>query len=279
MVGVFVLQNVFAIWFGSNLPLLWGGLSSSAIREGKVWTLLSYAFLHGDISHLLLNGLGLFFLGRELQSALSPTRFAQLLVCGILGGALVWLGVNFQRPGNVIGASGLVMCFLTVFACQHPRRPVTLLLFFILPITIQPIWMLLVFGGIDLLGFLFYELPSNRSLYGIAHSAHLGGLVGGWLFYQFVLNRFSLGSAPSIEPPAWLRRQTTRPAPAYRVNVETAATASSANPSAQPRTVDRDALRAEVDRILDKINLHGFQSLTTEEKRVLDDARHHLNPR
>jgi hypothetical protein len=60
----------------------------------------------------------------------------------------------------------------------------------------------------------------------------------------------------------------------YRVNLEAAP-----GPSTTGRTLDRDALRAEVDRILDKINLHGFGSLTAAEKRSLDEARHHLNPR
>ncbi len=274
IIGVFVIQNVFTIWFGSNLPLLWGGLSSTGIREGKVWTLFTYALLHGGIGHLLINCLGVFFIGRELQNALSPVRFLQLVLVGAIGASLCWLGVNFQRPGNVIGASGLVMALLAVFACLYPRRPITMLLFFVIPITIQPIWLVTILGGIDLLGFLFYELPSNRSLYDVAHSAHLGGLASGWLFFQFVLNRDQGNSRALIEPPAWLRRKPAKSPVAYHVNL-----GSPAGPAPAGRQVDRDNLRAEVDRILDKINLKGFASLTAEEKKVLDEARHHLNHR
>ncbi|MCX6937033.1 MAG: rhomboid family intramembrane serine protease [Verrucomicrobia bacterium] len=274
IIGVFVVQNVFTIWFGSNLPLSWGGLSSTGIRAGKIWTLLTYALLHGGIGHLLINCLGVFFIGRELQNALSPVRFLQLVLIGTLGASLFWLGVNFQRPGNVIGASGLVMALLTVFACLYPRRQMTMLLFFVIPVTIQPVWLVTILGSIDLLGFLFYELPSNRSLYDVAHSAHLGGLASGWLFYQFAIQNASGKGRAAIEPPAWLRRKPAKSTVAYRVNVESSPGAPSSS-----RPLDRDALRAEVDRILDKINLNGFASLTAEEKRVLDDARHHLNPR
>jgi membrane associated rhomboid family serine protease len=274
LVGVFVLQNIATLWFGSNAILDYGSLSGSGIRSGHVWGLLTYSLLHGGIGHLLLNGLGLYFIGRELQSQFGPERFLKLILATALGGALVWLGVNLNRPGSVIGASAVLMGFLAVFACMNPRRPITLLLFFILPVTVQPLWVVIVLGGVDLLGFLFYELPSNRTLYGVAHSAHLGGLAAGWLFYQFAVARASGSGAAAIEPPAWFRRKDSLPAPSYKVNVDPAP----ASP-ARPAPPARDALRAEVDRILDKINLHGFGSLTAAEKRVLDEARKHLNPR
>lgn len=286
LVAGFVVQNVFASWFASPAAIEYGALSGGGVRRGFAWTLLTYVFLHGSISHLLLNGLGIFFIGRELQREIGPERLLKLLVIGALGGALLWLGVNFNRPGNVIGASGVSMALLAVFAAMNPRRPITLLLFFVIPITIQPIWLVAVFGGVDLLGFLFQELPNNRSLYGsgVAHSAHLGGLAAGWLFYRFAVADRSASSA--IEPPGWLRRKTSRPAPAFRVNVstsrapsDTASVPSPVSDSTAPAATAREALRAEVDRILDKITLHGIGSLTAEEKRVLDEARRHLNPR
>lgn len=274
LAGFFVLQNIATLWFGSRAIIDYGALSGTGIRSGQVWTLLTYALLHGGIGHLLLNGLGLYFIGRELQSRFGPERFLKLILATALGGALVWLGVNLNRPGSVIGASGVLMGFLAVFACLHPRRPITLLLFFILPVTVQPLWVVVVLGGVDLFGFIFYELPSNRSLYGIAHSAHLGGLAAGWLFYQFAVARGSASATAAIEPPSWFRRKDSLPAPAYKVNLGPPPAGS-----ARPAPPARDALRAEVDRILDKINLHGFGSLTAEEKRVLDEARDHLNPR
>ncbi len=281
LVGVFVTEQILRVWIGSEALLDYGALSSIGIRTGQVWTVLTYALLHGGIGHLLMNGLGLYFIGRELQTRLGPTRFLQLILFAALGGALVWLGVHLNRPGSVIGASGVLMAFLAVFACYEPRRPIQLLLFFVLPITVQPIWVVGVLGSIDLLGFLFYELPKSQSLYGVAHSAHLGGLAAGWLFYQFFVARSSLSlPGTDMEPLAWFRRKDSRPAVSSRVNLDPRGpVASSALAPPPPATARRDALRVEVDRILDKINLHGFGSLTADEKRVLDEARNHLNPR
>lgn len=283
LVGVFVLQNIAELWISTRaLQGLfdYGALSSVGLGHGRIWTLITYSLLHGSLTHLLLNGLGLFFVGRELQDTLGSSRFLRLLIVAALGGALAWIGIHFQRTGNVIGASGILMGLLTVYACLHPRRPMTMLLFFIIPITIQPMWLVIVLGGIDLLGLLFRELPGHGTLYGVAHSAHLGGMAAGWIFYQLVLARkmpFLAGSAPAIEAPAWFRRRASRPAVAYTVNLGSSAPPSP--PRAGGQVTAREALRAEVDRILDKINLHGFGSLTAEEKHVLDEARQHLNPR
>lgn len=283
LVVAFILQNVAITRFGSRVFIDYAALSSGGIRHGYVWTMLSYALLHGGILHLLFNGLGLFFFGRELESTLGSTRLLHLLLASALGGALVWLGINFHRPGTMIGASGILMGLLAVYACLYPRRPIQILLFFILPIRVQPMWLVIVLGGMDLLGLLFRELPGQGSLYGVAHSAHLGGLAAGWIFYQLVLARgstFHPGAATAIEPPAWLRRRAPRPTGGFTVNIGKPSPGSaSPRPPLPSPTTGRQAMRAEVDRILDKINLHGFGSLTADEKRVLDEARQHLNPR
>jgi membrane associated rhomboid family serine protease len=278
LAAVFVLQRVGEVFFGSQFLLRHGAFSADNLLAGKVWTSFTYALLHGSLTHLLLNGLGLFFIGRFLQDTLGPKRLAWLTIIGALGAAAAWLGINFQRSGFVLGASGVVMAFLAVFACLQPRRPITVLLFFVIPITVQPIWLVGVIAGIDVLGLLTQELPGSGTLYGIAHSAHLGGLAAGWLFHRYVLA--GPVSLPSIEPPAWLRKNRERAAPAYRVDVGGASPLPRGAPAATPPPAStREALRAEVDRILDKINLHGFGSLTDAEKRVLDEARQHLSPR
>jgi membrane associated rhomboid family serine protease len=289
LAAIFVFQRISEVFFRSEALLDYGALSSHGLRNGEVWTLLSYALLHGGLTHLLLNGLGLFFAGRYLQDTLGAARLAWLTVAGTLGGAAAWLAVFFGRPGTVIGASGIVMAYLTVFACLQPRRPMTVFLFFILPITIQPVWFISILGGIEVFGLLTKELPASHTLYGVygvAHSAHLGGMAAGWLFYRMVLKPRRLRSGATIEPPAWLRKRSARPASVYTVNVaqpstpsEPAATARRAAAAPAPGLASHGALSAEVDRILDKINLHGFDSLTDAEKRVLDEARHHIGHR
>jgi hypothetical protein len=166
-----------------------------------------------------------------------------------------------------------------VFAAINPNRPITLLLFFIVPVTFKPKWIVIFLGAFDLFGFLFYESVGGTGLGNIAHSAHLGGFALGWLFYRYVyLGKGRPGFRPSIELPRWFKRRKQQgdSTGAYTVNVGSSSTGNSPAPASSPRHVD---MRAEVDRILDKINTKGFGALTEEEKRVLDRAKDTLNRR
>ena len=284
LAAVFVLQSVFTLWFGSDAILRHGALSTYGLFAGEFWTPVTYALLHGNLTHLLLNCLGLFFVGRALQNALGSRRLAWLTLSAALGGAAAWFAIYFNRAGVVIGASGIVMAYLTVFACMQPWKRMTVLLFFIIPVSIQPVWLVCALGGIDLFGLLTKELPGDGTLYGIAQSAHLGGMAAGWLFHRLVIAPKIPRTGALIEPPAWLRKRAHAPASAYSVNMGPSATRAAeidADPEGSPPIdpVSRAALKAEVDRILDKINLHGFGSLTATEKRVLDEARQQLSHR
>lgn len=283
LAGVFIVQCVLERAFNYTDYFHYAALSGNGVRHGYVWTLLSYAFLHGNTTHLLVNGLGLFFLGRSLESSIGDRRLLQLTLFSAVVAGLFWLGVNFSRPGQVVGASGIVMAYLMVFACIQPHRQVTFFILFILPVRLKPFWMVAILASIDLVGFFWKELPGGPSGW-IAHSAHLGGLAGGWLFYQlFLVRRAAFPSAPAIEPPGWLAK------PAARATQATVNLPSPTSPHRAPSPVTgvplvvvatgRDNLRAEVDRILDKINDHGFDSLTPEEKRVLHEARQMLGSR
>lgn len=278
LAGVFVLQRIAEVFFGSDALLRYGALSARALLAGEIWRPVTYALLHGGLAHLLLNCLGLFFIGRALQDVLGPRRLAWLTLVGALGGAALWFAFHFGRRGTVIGASGIAMTYLTVFACLYPRRNITMLLFFVIPVTVQPVWLVGILAGVDLLGLITRELPHSASLYGVAHSAHLGGVAAGWLFHRLVIAAPRPGFGTAIEPPAWLRKRAARPAPAYSVNLEPSP-AATRSPRPAAATGTSDTLKAEVDRILDKINLHGFASLTDAEKRVLDEARQHLSHR
>jgi membrane associated rhomboid family serine protease len=286
IVGVFLLQVLSQRLFNYNPrgysqedPLsAFARLDAHAIRHWHVWTYLTYAFLHGSILHILLNSVGLFFIGRAIETLIGPRRFLIALGVSILGGSLLWTLVNFNQWGAVVGISGGVMGLFALFACIYPDRPITLLVFYVIPLTIKPKWALAIFGGIDLVGLLASELPRHGSaLYSdtIAHSAHIGGIIAGWLYYRFALRERdeTLTRQPAIEKPGWFKRAaaTGTTTTTYRVNLST----RSAPPPAAPATAaatERD-LRAEVDRILDKINSKGFGALTTKEKRTLDEAR------
>jgi hypothetical protein len=162
-------------------------------------------------------------------------------------------------PAVLLGASAAVFGLLTVFLLTLPDRPVTFLLFFVIPATLRPRHLAFGLLGVSVFLLLFWEIPGGKS---IAHSSHLGGMLAGWLYVRYLHDRTGeLGSLkPGIEMPAWLKKKKTPVASDYQVNVKHPAD-----------------LRTEVDRILDKINSQGFGSLTDDERRMLDEARESLN--
>jgi membrane associated rhomboid family serine protease len=262
----FVVQNVFGVWLRRDdfQDLL--ALSSPGIRSGFIWTLLTHALLHGGILPLLLNGLMLFFVGRELVPLLGERRFLAVTLAAVFVGGLVWLATHYVRGGSVlIGSSAGVIGLFILFACFFPYRQMTFLLFFVIPVTIRPIYAAWILVGLDTIGFLFSELPGAQFDTGVAHSAHLGGMLVGYLYFRFVHANNGWDRAATFQLPGWLSR-TKPPAPTagtYQVNVT-------------PKTKD---LKAEVDRVLDKINSQGFGALTPEEKRILDEAKDMLSRR
>ncbi|QYY35600.1 rhomboid family intramembrane serine protease [Ruficoccus sp. ZRK36] len=274
LVGGFVLQMMLVAWFRmSGVLSSWVALSPSGLMSFKVWTLASYALLHGGFWHLLGNGLGIFFLGRALLPEVGHKRLTQLSVVMIVAGGVLWTLVHLTSPGSVlIGASAASLGLLTLFCLLHPDETITLLLFFILPLRLQPKWLLWGALAINGAGFLFYEIPM---LFGapplldmgpVGWSAHLGGMLVGYLYYAFVMRGVSAPWMPrrsvKIEPPSWMRRKK--------------AAAGSARPF-KLNISNRSALRKEVDRILDKINHEGFGALNAEERDILEQAKDILN--
>jgi membrane associated rhomboid family serine protease len=266
-VAVFVLQQVMNVFFpgfgGRDNRFLsdWFALSGEHFRELKVWTILSYGLLHSTAGflHIAGNMLGLYFIGRMVEPLIGRGQFLWLYIGGTFFGGITYLLFHFSGAGLVVGASASVMAILAFFCLLYPERPITLLIFFILPVTMKPKWIFWGSLAISAGGILFYELPGNSA---VAHSAHLGGLLTGIAYYRYVYLRsgsfFSASqSQASVEPPEWFKRkQKTAPTISYQVNRS-----------------NRDELQKEVDRILDKINASGFGSLDDGEKQTLDRAR------
>ncbi len=263
-----VVQFVFEGWMNNHSFTALFALNTPGLLHGKVWTLLTYSLLHDGVLHLLLNMLGLFLIGREVAPLLGSQRFAILYTAAAALAGLAWLGAQTLTPGgNLVGASGCVMALFIFFACVYPEREVNFLLFFVLPVTVRPRVLAYILVGVESLGLLFSELP-GRGFSGVAHSAHLGGMLAGWLYHRFFYANAGLDRATApmagLRWPQWLRSRPSKSAPTTTSNTE-------------PRN-DAD-LRIRVDRILDKINASGFGSLTAEEKRLLDEARDLLNRR
>jgi membrane associated rhomboid family serine protease len=258
LVSAYLLQLLFG-WMGNSSIDRLFALTPHALASGKVWTLFTYALLHANVLHLLANGLGLYYLGRELLPLLGAGRFSSLVIATVLTGAAAWLGAQSLRsdPATLMGASAATCGLFIVFACLYPEKEITFLVFFVLPVRVQPKLVAWLLVGLSLAGFAFNELAGDR--FDIAHSAHLGGILAGWIYYRYFHARHGWDRAPGpvLEIPAWLKRKPSeKHATGYKVSL-----------------TPHGDLKTEVDRILDKINCSGFGALTDEEKRLLDEAK------
>lgn len=260
------------------------GLTVQSIESGRVWTLLTHAFLHSTAFplHVVFNTLALYFLGRELQPIMGTPRFLGVLIVSTLIGAIAWAGAHWTNvattPAEVhLGATAAVYALFIIFACFFPNQEITFLLFFVMPVTLKPKHVACALVGFSLLSLLVYEIPDEAMPFGmaVASSAHLGGMLVGFLYFRFIHDSpWSLGSPdrPEFELPRWLRRPR-RSVPAAELDLPSPApepVGVAAAPS--PRNI-----RAEIDRILDKINSQGLNSLTPDERRTLDGGKDLLN--
>ena len=236
--------GVFLVFWLLRSSTLYGllALSLAGIRHGYLWQPFTYMFLHGGFMHLLFNMFTLYFLGPETERAMGSKHFlAMYLISGLLGG-LGWIWLSPQPYALCVGASGAIYGVMAAFATLYPRRRLTLLIFFIFPVTLMA-WQLV--AG---LAFIEFVLANNDPTSGIAHTAHLAGAFAGFLYVD------------QLFESTLLRRLWGR-ARDYVAQRPRA-------PRAAPPPPDQ----AEVDRILDKISAQGIQSLTKTERQTLHRA-------
>jgi membrane associated rhomboid family serine protease len=137
-----------------------------------VWQIITYAFLHGNVTHIAFNMLGLWMFGAEIERFVGPRRLLACYFASVVSAALSQLIVPSllgAPPGPTIGASGGVFGLLLAYALMFPNRKVIPLI----PPIPMPAWLFAtLYAGIELF------LGVTGSLSGIAHFAHLGGMIG-----------------------------------------------------------------------------------------------------
>ncbi|MBI1312682.1 rhomboid family intramembrane serine protease [bacterium] len=264
-VAVFVLQNMFPPSVRANsdgiqvargltgwLELNWAGLTHL-----QLWRILTYGFCHSTsgLAHILFNMIGLWVFGRMVEGIYGSkeTLAFFLATVGISGVTEVvvqhFAGVN----PSVIGASGGVMGVLILTALHFPRM---LMQIFPLPFTFELRWLAIGYVGIDVLRTI--DGGSN-----IASLAHLSGAAFGYIYFQSGL-RLTGGRAHQGRPSGlgnWLKSKLNRPAKPVRKAAQKDVRLY------EPPSPDQ--LDAELDRILEKINRSGRDSLTAEENELL----------
>ncbi|MGH8209152.1 MAG: rhomboid family intramembrane serine protease [Steroidobacteraceae bacterium] len=180
-IAVFLLQQV-----AGNTSLALGALWPLWDPLFRAWQLVTYSFLHEGFAHIFFNMFALFMFGRPLEQFWGSRRFGiYYLVCVLSAGATELVVQNATRVGGpVIGASGGVFGLLLAFAWYFPRQRL-LLLFPPIP---MPAWLFVtLYGALELV------LGVTGAQAGVAHFAHLGGMLGGALSIQYwrMRGRFS----------------------------------------------------------------------------------------
>ncbi|MCX7797290.1 MAG: rhomboid family intramembrane serine protease [Melioribacter sp.] len=270
-IAVFLIQMIFDNitfngvpgWYFLNRyfalnPL--NGIDSAGMPYNfKIWQFLTYQFMHGDFTHILFNMFTLWMFGMELENLMGSRKFlAYYLLCGFGAGLFqLFLAPVFSESlAPTIGASGAVFGIMIAFAMFFPDRYI--FLYFLIPIKAKYLIAFLV-----VIEFLSVNEPTL-----VAHLAHIGGAVTGFLFilidkrYDFRFDRIfnfhrkksSYKFSSRFRKPSF--SQDIEEAEFYEINSEK----------------EEEITQEEIDRILDKISQSGYKSLTEREKRILFEA-------
>jgi len=224
------------------------------------WQLFTYMFLHGDFTHIFFNMFALWMFGIELENLWGTKRFLfYYFLCG-LGAAVanLFIAPLFSQVGPTIGASGAVYGILVAFGYLFPNRYIYI--YFLIPLKAK--YLVILYMILEVFA------VTSQSSTGIAHIAHLGGAVVGFIYLISTSSRHLriFDSSP-------FRRNLSNRGPTF-----TAQDTSSNIYDAKYTEVDDykndydrhlDELRKRVDSILDKLGKYGYESLTDEEKRIL----------
>lgn len=245
------------------------GLSFESLANFFVWTPVTYQFTHGGVLHFIGNMIGLFFLGRLLMQLIGPRKLLRVYLLGGLAGGFLQVAYNFLVGPDalVVGASGAVMAILIATAAIVPHQSFQLLLFFVLPIRMTLRTLALIVIAMDAIT-LIVVLTGQGS--NIAVFAHIGGMLFGWLYVR------SGAATATARPRRKRRRKKPSPKPG-RFGIRILRDGEGSPPT--DSTERKPFVTNDVDAILDKINEQGFQSLTEDERKILEKSSSRLSRR
>lgn len=295
-----LIINVLA--FVAKLVFPWlndvGGLHFFMASDFHVYQLLTYMFLHANVTHILFNMLALWMFGRVMESVWGPRKFLFYYIsCGIGAGLMQEIAQLIQfyplissdtsllmvngmmLPADqlaeylnlftTVGASGAIYAILLAFGMTFPNERIFI---FPLPIPIKAKWFVIFYAGVELLS------AFSSSGDGVAHMAHLGGMLFGFLMIRYWQRH--PGSSYSRSNGTQFFDNLKNKFDHYRDRYkrrgdsshDTTKTDSTRYETDWEYNARKKASQDEIDRILDKIRKSGYDSLTKEEKQKLFDS-------
>lgn len=248
--GIYLLMALGLLPSTATMADMFGFSAANILT--RPWSPLTYMFVHGGFMHVLFNMLAVFFFGPPLERAMGGRAFLRYyLICGVGAAMTSILLIQLIGTPTVIGASGAVFGVMLAFAWRWPDAPIYV--WAILPVKAK--YMVGILG----LGALWATMQAGR-VGGVAHWAHLGGLLTGFVYLKF-------GESITVR---WNRlrgkRGKRRIAGISSISHSIGVGGRSRRPDTRAGGDDLD----EVDRILDKIREHGMDALNTREREFLD---------
>lgn len=246
-------------------------LSPIGIKAGMYWQIVTSMFLHGGFTHILVNMWGLYLFGTLVTPHMKTARFLTMYFISGICGSLLWLAFNWNTPALVVGASGALFGVLVATAMLEPNREFILLLF---PVPMKAKTLVAIYAAVEIL-----SVPS--AIGNIAHLAHLGGLLGGYLYIRIFCSEIIIWDPVLALLGLFYKKKFTGTKPSSKgwtvktapLNFKTKEFNFEEKSSGTPVT------QKELDYLLDKVSKHGINSLSEAEMATLRKAREQMRKR
>ena len=172
---VFLLTSLLSQQYRAEFFQMFGLVPELFWSQFRVWQLVTFNFLHAGFMHILFNMFAFWMFGGDLERLYGRKRFLIFLAITGVGAGLTFAVFNPNALIPVVGASGIVYGILLAYGLTYPNRK--LYVYFLFPIKVK--YFVMILGGLELL------LTVQSSNSGVAHLAHLGGMVFGFLYLRY----------------------------------------------------------------------------------------------
>jgi len=242
--GIIFLMSVLNRQLGYFISTTFALHAYDVLYQFKIWQLVTYMFLHGGFWHIFFNMFVFWMFGTELEMEWGTKQFVKYyFICGI-GAGIINILLTSSDPSypGTIGASGAIYGVMVAYAVRYPNRLVYI--YFLFPVKVKYL--------VGFLALISFFSTWNAQSDGIAHAAHLGGMLVGYVYLKY-WDHF------------------------YKIKAKFQHTAKSTHRKSSSGSDEKvEYYRKKIDELLDKINRVGYLNLTDEEKELLEEGSKYL---